>query len=170
MIYILFGEMGVGKNYIGKRLAVHLKCQFMDGDDELPYLLKKKVERFEPFTLDEVDDFVRKNLIPQIEGGAFWAGDNDIVVAQALYRQEHRDIIENYFSDIVTWIHVTPPSFIEHIRRLFKRIDGFRWVLFGLVHKPFFQKPRPSTIKLCSIKGISIDEIGVNFAVEKNLI
>ena len=35
MIYFLVGPMGCGKNYVGKRLAKELDCDFIDGDSTL---------------------------------------------------------------------------------------------------------------------------------------
>ena len=51
--------MGVGKNYIGERLAEHLGCPFYDGDESLPRAMKYKVENFQSLTLDEVEGFIK---------------------------------------------------------------------------------------------------------------
>jgi len=67
MIYILFGEMGVGKNYVGEKLAKHLGCKFFDGDDALSSHLKEKVANHRPLTVEEVKYFVKYDLIPQID-------------------------------------------------------------------------------------------------------
>ncbi|KKN65708.1 hypothetical protein LCGC14_0478470 [marine sediment metagenome] len=143
MIYILIGEMGVGKNYIGKMLANQLGCNFFDGDDALPANLKKKVANFQSLTLDEIEGFVKNNLIPQIEKEK--SDKIDLVVAQALYRSDHRDIITAHFGQRllsrVKWVYVKPPSLFTHMGRLFSRDKGLRWALLGLLSKPFFQKP-----------------------------
>lgn len=153
MIYIIFGEMGVGKNYIGEKLAEQLGCDFIDGDDVLPQHLKEKVDNFESFTLHEVNSFVRKNLIPHIRFQA--ESGKDIVVAQALYRSVHRDII-SILLDEVTWVYVNAPFFI-HMKRLLSRKNGWSWVLLCLMSKPWFQKPHPCwTISSTPNIGISV--------------
>lgn len=141
-IYIVFGEMGAGKNHVGMRLARHLGCRFYDGDDALPWLLKKKVERFESLTLRDIEVFVSDYLTPRI---LLKANHSDVVVAQALYRQKHRDLLDQLLvrDHNVFWIHLKTPSNWTHARRLLGRPNGWRWFLLGMLSKPYFEVTRP---------------------------
>ena len=171
-IYILFGEMGVGKNYIGEKLAEHLDCYFFDGDEALPPALKEKVSNFKSLTLDEIEDFVRDDLIPEVEAMAGKAKPcgcgcgrdlgGDMVVGQALYRADHRKIIAEYFGSRVEWIYIEPPSFFTHMKRLLSRRRGIRWMLLGLASKAFFQKPPSNTFRIKSVDGVSITDAWKN--------
>jgi len=140
MIYLLFGEMGVGKNYVGEKLAKRLGCRFFDGDDAIPEWMRRKVRNFKFLTLGDLDEFVCENLIPAI--GFLHAPGEDLVVAQALYKRRHRMGVVTSFRTEVKQIYVAPPSFREHMRRLYGRRRGLRWMLYGLASKPCFQKPR----------------------------
>lgn len=42
MIYLIFGEMGIGKNYVGEKLAKHIGCSFFDGDTVIPKSMIEK--------------------------------------------------------------------------------------------------------------------------------
>jgi gluconate kinase len=142
-IYLLFGEMGTGKNYIGERLAEHLGCQFFDGDDWIPLHLQSKIDRCESLTLEEVSEYVDDDLIPQLKN--IQASTEMAVVAQALYRENDRYEIQDELGDQVVWIHVVPPSRWTHMWRLLSRKNGFRWALLGLMSKPYFEAPDPET-------------------------
>ncbi len=158
MIYILFGEMGVGKNYIGEKIAAHMGCPFFDGDDAFPAHLKKKIDRCQSLTVEEVEGFVRENLIPEINDRSGFPPDN-LVVAQALYRADHRAMIDAYFGPEVMWVHVKPPGFFTHMRRLFSRVKGLRWMFLALMSKGAFQKPAYGTLSFNNTNGIGVEHI-----------
>lgn len=140
MIYILFGEMGIGKNYVGEKLAEYLGCEFFDGDDVVPKHMAEKVANFKPLSLSDLDDYIQNYLIGAIQMKA--ADGKDLVVAQALYRREHREALLEAFRMLeVLMVYLPAPSFRTHMRRLLKREDGWKWVLWSLFNKPFFQKP-----------------------------
>ena len=147
MLYVLFGEMGVGKNYVGERLAEHLKCDFFDGDEVLPESMRKKVESFKPLFLEDIDNYVDNFLIKAINDRAY-RGQN-LVVAQALYLRQHRDRIERKLShhDVVM-VYLPVPSRITHMRRLFSRKNGLRWAIFGAFNSFFFEKPTGHDVRV----------------------
>ena len=139
-IYILFGEMGCGKNYVGKKLANHLGCEFFDGDDVLPDFLKEKVKNFKPISITDLDTYIRSNLIPSILEKA--SQEKDLVVAQALYRERHRYFLQAVLNPgPVKFVYVRAPSLWANMKRLYGREKGFRWALFGLFNGLFFQVP-----------------------------
>jgi gluconate kinase len=165
VIFLLFGEMGVGKNYVGKRMARQLSCPFFDGDDAIPDQMMVKIERFKILSLGELDHYVHDHLIPAIRAQAFY--ESDIVVAQALYRRKHRkDIVRAIEHDwslydatrnkvVPVWLK--PPSLLTHIKRLLGRDHGFKWLVYALVTKLFFQRPERGT-------AVIVNETGDNLA------
>lgn len=147
MLYVLFGEMGIGKNYVGKALAKHLRCNFYDGDDALPESMVRKVQSFKPLSLDDIDDFVDNHLIKAINEQAYRGVD--LVVGQALYLQQHRDRIRKELAHHeVQMVYLPVPSRFTHLRRLFSRKKGLRWALFGMFNSFFFEEPKRSDVKV----------------------
>ena len=116
MLIIIFGEMGMGKNFVGECLAREMSIHFLDGDTAIPAgtrLLHKA----------DVDRFVTYQLIPAIESSLKL--HNDLIVAQALYFEEHRKQIENYFKYFtsVKFIHVRATEKLQR-ERLLTREEG----------------------------------------------
>lgn len=135
MLHFVVGPMGAGKNYVGERLADKLQCNFVDGDTFIPAEMANKVARFKSLTLQDIDSFVTDSLIPQVE--AAYTGQ-PLVVAQALYRQQHRDQIANHFGNQCIFYRVKTPLLVN-LKRLYSRENGFRWCLYGLSNFFFFQ-------------------------------
>lgn len=161
MIYLLFGEMGVGKNYVGERMARQLGCPFFDGDDAIPDRMMVKIEKFKILSLGDLDSYTQDHLVPAIQDRAFW--ESDLVVAQALYRRRHRrEIVEaierkwplyDASRNKVVPVWLKPPSLLTHAKRLLGREHGFKWLLYALVTKPFFQKPDRGTAVIVNETG-----------------
>lgn len=140
MLYLLFGEMGVGKNYVGERLANFLSCDFFDGDLVVPPEMVEKVVNFKPLTPEMIDDYVHNHLIPGID--VRFDRANPLVVAQALYFERHRQAIREYFgAEKTKLVYLPTPSVVTHMGRLYSRENGLRWAAFGLFNKFFFEKP-----------------------------
>lgn len=138
-VIIVYGEMGMGKNFVGELIAQHLKFPFIDGDSILPSHMMAKVKKFKPFTAEEINDYVERHIVPFL----LTQSDNGLVFAQALYRSEHRQYIEEALEDAgidVVFVHIPTHSILTHLSRLLSRPRGIMWVLFGLLNKPFFQK------------------------------
>jgi gluconate kinase len=138
-VIIIVGQMGCGKTYWGKLVAKQANHEFFDGDDVLTSAMREKVSHFRPLTKAMVDDYVRNHLAPAIVQRA---GDDYLVVAQALYRKEHRDFLEKYLKEngccVHYWYLWTP--FWRNLKQLWSRPKGFRWVLYWLMNRPFFQE------------------------------
>lgn len=154
MIYMLFGEMGIGKNYVGERLAEHLGCEFFDGDDVVPEAMAEKVANFKPLTVEDIDDYVYNHLIGAIRDRA--ADSTDLVVAQALYRRVHREAIQEAF-DWVQMVYLPVPSLRTHLGRLLTRENGWKWAAWGLFNKLFFQKPKDSETRVIVNDGSDLN-------------
>lgn len=141
-VIIVYGEMGMGKNYVGERIAKHLNLQFVDGDSLLPPSMLEKVKKFKPFTTAEIDGFVNDHLLPFVLKEA----KVGLVIAQALYRQEHRNHITKQLVQAgieVEFVLVAANSLFTHLERLWSRPSGLLWMLYGLINKPFFQAGEP---------------------------
>lgn len=153
MIYLLFGEMGAGKNHVGELMAQQLGCEFFDGDTVIPEHMLQKVLSFKLFSASDLDQYVRLHLLPAIQSRH--VEGQDLVVAQALYRREHRDIILNHqpFQGQITPVWITVPSFFTHKARLVRRKQGFHWLLYWLACKPFFQQPPKGTARIANGLG-----------------
>lgn len=139
-VIILFGEMGGGKNYWGSKLALENKYEFFDGDTVLPPAMLEKVTKFKP--LDRVDIALFVNNLAAETVRRLKHSDG-IVLAQALYLDSDRKFLATYlrkYGFSVKFIWVKPP-FIRNMRQIFSRKNGFKWVLYWLINKPFFQKP-----------------------------
>lgn len=146
MITLLFGESGVGKTYLGKRLSEKTGVPFVEGDDFLPEQLRKKVEAGQTLTIAEVDSYVVDDFIPAIKK-LYKAGTN-LIVSQALYMKRHRALFAAVFgSHNVRPVWVVVPL-RQQIKQLWNRKKGLRWIFSTLISKPFFEKPtRPHMVK-----------------------
>lgn len=127
--------MGIGKNYMGEQLAAQMGCKFIDGDEFIPSKIAKKIMSFKILSLENLDNFVTKHLIPGIEERL----QTDLVVAQALYRTRHRDLIRKHFGEDCVFIQIKS-SLRTNLKRLLTRKKGIRWALYGLLNRPFFKQ------------------------------
>lgn len=116
MLIIVFGEMGMGKNFVGECLAEVLGIHFLDGDTAISdkTSLKHKAD---------VDQFVQFQLIPMIDRELKL--HKNLIVSQALYFEEHRNLIENQFKYLTTvkFINVSATNALQE-QRLLTRDQG----------------------------------------------
>lgn len=152
MIYLLFGEIGVGKNYVGKRLADRIGFEFFDGDKVIPEKMAKKVSGFKCLSDEDLDEFVFDNLIPSI------SRKGNVVVAQALYMKRHREaIIKALNHQIVRQVWIPAPRWPTHMARLVSRKKGVRWAIYSLLSKPFFQEPDGNVLVINNGRNDDLD-------------
>ena len=142
-IIVLFGEMGGGKNYWGEKIAQDKGYLFYDGDDAVSFVpeMAERVAKFKPLSKQLVRKFV-DNLVVEVSERAR-VSPTGVVVAQALYSNADR----LYFAFClvtmgyrVTFKWVKPP-FWQNLKQIYSRPNGFRWVLYWLMNKPFFEDP-----------------------------
>jgi hypothetical protein len=140
-IHIFFGEMGVGKNYHAERYAKEHRCVFFDGDSVIPPKMKERITNFQ--SLDEltVKGYIVMHLLPAIYQRAVLSVD-DLVVAQALYRNASRLSIRDFLEGkgFRVRFHWVIPSVWQNLKQLWTD-RGYRWVWYWLRNKPFFQFP-----------------------------
>lgn len=160
-VFIVYGEMGMGKNFVGELIAQHLDLDFVDGDSLLPRHMAEKVKSFKPFTAEEIREYVELHITPFL----ITRGSSGLVFAQALYRSEHRQYIEEALEEVgleTVFVFIPTHSLITHLSRLLSRPRGLMWAIFGLLNKPFFQKSGATnhiTILNNSTKEVLLDRI-----------
>jgi len=139
-VYILFGEMGCGKTYCGSRYAKEYGFKFFDGDSVIPPRMLERVSKFQSISrdmLDEYMDVLSESIDEQM------ADCNDLIVSQALYMDEDRRDLKVFLECLgykvrMWWVQV---PFVQNMQNLWTRPSGWKWVLYWLFNKPFFQKP-----------------------------
>lgn len=137
-VIILYGEMGCGKTYGSSRVARELGMSVMEGDDYIPSEMALRIARFLPVSPEMLQEYLLGHLVPAILA---WDRPGGLVVAQALYLAKHREMVAEAIRAAghdVELRRIEAP-FFRHMRQLWGRPKGFRWVLYGLLNKPFFQ-------------------------------
>lgn len=163
--------MGAGKNYWGEALARGLGVEFFDGDTVIHPVMLGRVRNFKPITLDILADYIYDHLLPAIIKKANESKNltTALVVAQALYddgiRRDLSTILKDYGFEVeYFWIKT---SFWKNLKQIFSRPRGFRWVIYWLMNKPFFQKP---THNYYTIDKISLNENALVFKTHLNVL
>lgn len=138
MIYILYGEMGCGKSYWGRKLAFALSCDFVEGDSLLPHYLKDKVDNSKLLTKEEVQEFYTNVVSPYLFNLRLHSEreKKDFVFSQALYSRKGRMLIKARLGNQVRFIRVHAPL-LRHLSQLKSR--NLRWIFNALVSRPWFQ-------------------------------
>lgn len=139
-VIIMFGEMGAGKNYHGTQLAKLTGYEFFDGDTVATPEMIARVAKFRPLTRDIVERYVE--VLSNAIADKMEHCEN-LIVAQALYLDEDRKSLALFLTCLgyeveFEWVRTT---FWRNARQLLSRPNGWRWVLYWLINKPFFQKP-----------------------------
>lgn len=149
-LVVVVGEMGMGKTYVAQLIADKTGKHFYEGDRALPLGMELRSKK-------AVDEFVKDYLIPAISREL--ATHDDVVVAQALYFQEHRELIFNEFNELahIKFINVVTTLEMQS-NNLQQRPESF-WLSYAKASKASFQKP-PEDSVYTSIEN-SLDEAQV---------
>ena len=139
-IYIFFGEMGCGKSYCGSRIANRLGFKFFEGDSVVTPRMLERVSKFKPISediLEEYMDVLADAIADQIQDC------ESLVVSQALYKDKDRYSLMLFLECLgykvkMFWVQ---SKWHRNLRNILARKDGWKWVLYWLINKPFFQKP-----------------------------
>ncbi len=139
-VYILFGEMGCGKTYCGSRYAKKHGFKFFDGDSVVTPKMLDKVAHFKPLTRELVEEYM--DVLSDAIADQMSECDC-LVVSQALYSDEDRKSLKLFLESLgyrvrMWWVQV---RLWRNVQNLLTRQDGWKWVLYWLFNKPFFQKP-----------------------------
>ena len=139
-VYIFFGEMGSGKTYCGKRYAEKHNFKFFEGDSVVPPRMMERVNKFKSISedmLEEYMDVLADSIADQM------VDCEHLVVSQALYRNKDRESMIVFLECLgyqvrMWWVQV---PLWRNMQNLLTRKDGWKWTLYWLLNKPFFQKP-----------------------------
>lgn len=140
-IEIFFGEMGSGKSYHARLQSEWSNIGFLEGDELVPHEMIQLVKKFRPVTREMIIELVDR-LIVEIKKLADFE-PRGLAVSQALYFDGDRNRIDAELREAgheVVWYWVRP-SFTKNMRQLLTRSKGFRWVLYWLANKPYFEQP-----------------------------
>ncbi len=121
MLIILFGLSGSGKNFVGEILAEHFNYHFLDADTALPQDMRNAIEKKESFTQAMRDNFTHiiiKNV------SELQAKHENIVIAQAFYKETNRDQIRRAFPNSkLIYIKADQSHIIERLKKRNDTID-----------------------------------------------
>lgn len=139
-IYIFFGEMGCGKSYCGSRFAKRHDIKFFEGDNVIPARMLERVLKFKSITrdmLEEYMDVLSESIAKEMETC------DHLVVAQALYADNDRKDLKTFLECLgykvkMWWVQV---PLWRNVQNLLTRPDGWKWALYWLFNKPWFQTP-----------------------------
>ena len=121
MIIVLFGLLGCGKNYVGK-IFEELDFHLYDADQDLTPRMKRAIANHKIFTdqmRDEYFDIVIGKIIELKKS------HRDLVIAQALFKNKHRQKILRAFPEAkFIWIQCAPELISERLTARANHIAG----------------------------------------------
>ena len=151
-IYIFFGEMGSGKSYRGSRFAKDQDFKFFEGDSVVTPKMMERVRKFKPISkemLEEYMDVLADAIADQM------VDTENLVVSQAFYRDEDRKSMITFLEclgyRVKMWL--VKVRFWQNVKNLLTRQDGWKWIMYWLINKPFFQTPTHEYQILYNIYG-----------------
>lgn len=139
-VYIFFGEMGCGKSYCAKQFAERHDFEFFEGDSVVTPKMLERVLKFKPLTEDMIEEYM--DVLTEAIANKMESTDY-LVVSQALYRNINREDLLSFLESLgyqvrMWWVRV---SWWRNIKNLLTRPNGWGWIYYWLINKPFFQKP-----------------------------
>lgn len=139
-VTIFFGEMGCGKSFCALAYAKRHGFKFFEGDNVVTARMLSKVKSFKPIPLDALKEYVEV-LAQAIDDQA--QNCDNLIVAQALYLDNHRQYIRLFLEEhgyqVRFWLVKT--HWWRNVRNLLSRPQGWKWVYYWLMNKPFFETP-----------------------------
>ncbi len=136
MKLLLFGQIGSGKSHIGELLARDFGLHYHDADTDLPTDIAAAIRRHEPFTEAMRDAFVDR-IATRIS--ALSATHLNFVVAQALFKDRHRALLQTAFPDLqLIWVRSTPDLIAA---RLNERAGHLATAYYAEIVNPAFEPP-----------------------------
>jgi len=146
-LVIVFGTMGCGKSFRGLQLAKALGWQFYEGDDArawytrlFGFLCKDASNCFKRYF--SVEHFLSNYLVPSMIAQV--KTHKKLVVSQALYFADHRDIISatlRHHGIRVIYVYVSTDH-EQQERQLLSRKCGSFWNWYAKTNESFFEPPK----------------------------
>lgn len=140
-IVLFVGEMGVGKTHRAKNYAASRDLRFIEGDWMMGEKMGAAVGKFGRVTREMREDLVERMKLQVLRAAD--EHERGVVVAQALYKEEDRRALVDYWTKygfLVVLIWVRAP-FWQNLGQLWSRDRGLGWVYYWLASKLSFQKP-----------------------------
>ncbi len=112
-LLFLFGLAGAGKSHVARLLASHADYVVYEGDGDLPPSMRAAIARKEPFT-DAMRDELCTRLIARIQ--ELSATHPRLVVTQALYKEQHRQRVQQAFPAMkFLWVRASDDTIRERL-------------------------------------------------------
>lgn len=136
MKLLLFGQIGSGKSHIGELLARDFGLHYHDADTDLPPEIAAAIRRHEPLTDAMRDAFVARIAV---RIAALSVTHLNFVVAQALFKDRHRALLQTVFPDLqLIWVRTTPDLIAA---RLDERAGHLATAYYAEIVNPAFEPP-----------------------------
>ena len=127
-----FGLPGVGKTHCGEVLRQGFGYDFHDGDSWLPDDLKESLARGHGFTDEQRDRYAEEiaRRISEVKEAEAQLSSSEgraarpIAIAQATFKQRHRDLIRRAHPDLVfVWVQAAENSRMRRLRERDSVVD-----------------------------------------------
>lgn len=136
MNLFLFGQAGSGKSYVGTLLQRRFGFHFHDADWDLPPALHAAVASHQPITEDMRYEFTEA-IVQRIV--RLRQEHQRFVVAQALFKNRHRERLRQAFPDLhFVWIRAPRSLLLERLR---KRVGHLASSYYADLINPGFEEP-----------------------------
>ena len=132
----LFGQIGVGKSYLGQRLAEDFGLTFYEGDHDITPAMRTAIAASTPFTPAmrlEFADLLADRI------ATLAAATPNFCIAQALFKNNERHHVRARFPDLTfVWVRADPHVIAERLRR---RTDHVADLAYAEFANPHFEPP-----------------------------
>lgn len=136
MSYFLFGQIGVGKTFLGQHIAAHLGIPFHDADGDLPVAILDAIARRQPFS-DTMRDEFAAILCDRV--GALAAEHPRFCIAQALFYNRQRHRLRAAFPALkFIWVQADTATWEA---RVSARQNGLVDLAYAKLANPHFEAP-----------------------------
>jgi gluconate kinase len=135
MIIVLFGLSASGKNFVGETLAQCFSFHFWDADEILTPEMLASIKEKKPFTQEMRNHFIDK-VIHTVS--LLKTKHENIVVAQALYREQNRrQILKAHPEAKLVWIRASSRNITSRLKQRDNEIDEvYANKIMSLFEKP----------------------------------
>jgi gluconate kinase len=136
MKLFLFGQVGSGKSYVGELLQRRFGIPFYDADWDLPEALRNAIAAHQPITEAMRTEFTAA-IVRRI--ALLEQGKKHFVIAQALFKNRHREHLIQTFPDLtLVWVRSSPSV---ASRRLHERVGHIASSYYAELINPGFEPP-----------------------------
>ena len=128
----LFGQIGVGKSYLGQRLAGDYGFTFCEGDHDITPAMRTAIAARTPFTpamRREFADLLAHRI------ATLATGTPGFCIAQAFFKNSERHHVRAEFPDLTfVWVRADPHVIAERLRQRTKHVADLAYAEFANPH------------------------------------